>query len=135
MRRTLLKFAVLPALLLVAGMTPARAAEPSAEIANVGVVLYTLTQSPGTLLARWNFGGAYSGPGLAVGGPRSGFAGNYHVRYFLDSGQFSDEYDLEIEKTGDFYDVRWLVGGKLKARGVGVEVGDGHSLAVGWHRV
>ncbi len=135
MRRTWLKFVILPALLLTFGMAPAHAAEPRAEIANVGVVLYTLTQTPGTLLARWNYGRAHSGPGLATGGPRAGFAGNFHVRYFLENGQFSDEYDLEIEKTGDFYDVRWLVGGKLMARGVGVEVGDGRSLAVGWHRV
>ncbi len=135
MRKTWLKSLILTALMLVSGMTPAQAADPKVEIANVGVVLYTLTQTPGTLLARWNFGRAYSGPGLATGGPRSGFAGHYHVRYFLENGQFSDEYDLEIEKTGDFYDVRWLVGGKLMARGVGVEVEDGRSLAVGWHRV
>ncbi len=121
--------------LLVCGVRPAQAAAPAPQVENVGVVVYTLTQSPGTLLARWNFGHAYGGPGLATGGPRSGFVGNFHVRYFLDSGEFSDEYDLQIERTGDFYEVRWLVGGKLMARGVGFELGDGKSLAVGWHRV
>lgn len=125
----------LSVLLLVSTAKPVQAATPADQIENVGVVVYTLTQSPGTLLARWNFGHTYGGPGLATGGPRSGFGGNYHVRYFLDSGEFSDEYDLQIEKTGDFYVVRWLVGGKLMARGVGFETDGGKSLAVGWHRV
>jgi hypothetical protein len=40
----------------------------------------------------------YSGPGTATGGPSEGFAGNYHVRYFSDSGEFSDEYDLVIKR-------------------------------------
>jgi hypothetical protein len=70
---------------------------------------------------------------LATGGPREGFVGHYHVRYFLDSGKFSDEYDLVIEKTGDFYSVSWLADGKVSAIGVGMEVSDG--LAVGWRRV
>jgi len=51
----------------------------------------------------------------------------------LESGEFSDEYDLEIESTGELYDVRWLVGSEIRAVGVGMEVGDG--LAVGWRRV
>ena len=135
MRMAGLKFAIVSALLLASPMNPAHSAEPKAEAGPVGVVLYTLTQTPGTLVARWNIGNLASGPGLATGGPRAGFTGNFHVRYFLENGQFSDEYDLEIEKAGDYYEVRWLVGGKIMARGVGVEVGDGRTLAVGWHRV
>jgi len=53
--------------------------------------------------------------------------------YHLESGEFSDEYDLEIERTGERYDVRWLVDGEISAVGVGMEVGD--RLAVGWRRV
>jgi len=53
--------------------------------------------------------------------------------YYLESGVFSDEYDLEIERTGERYDVRWLVDGEISAVGVGMEVGD--RLAVGWRRV
>ena len=45
----------------------------------------------------------YSGPGIATGGPKVGFVGNYHVRYYYDSGEFSDEYDLVIEKAEDAY--------------------------------
>jgi hypothetical protein len=100
---------------------------------NIGVVLYTKGDAPGTLYARWNYANAYSGPGIATGGPKEGFAGHYHVRYFYDSGEFSDEYDLVIETTGDFYDVSWITNGKVSARGVGMEVENG--LAVGWRRV
>ena len=79
------------------------------------------------------FTSAYRGPGLATGGPREGFAGRYHVRYFLEDGAFSDEYDLLIEKNGDVYDVSWFVENELRAVGVGMEMKDG--LAVGWRKV
>ena len=101
---------------------------------NIGFVLYTKGSSPGTLYARWNYANIWSGPGIATGGPKeNGYAGNYHVRYFYETGEFSDEYDLVIEKTGDFYEVSWLVKGKVAAKGVGMEVEKG--LAVGWRRV
>ncbi len=100
---------------------------------NIGFVLYTKGDAPGTLNARWNYANAFSGPGLATGGPKEGFAGQYHVRYFYESGEFSDEYDLIIEKAGDFYNVSWITNGQLSAVGVGMDVGDG--LAVGWRRV
>ena len=105
---------------------------------NIGFVLYTKSHAPGTLNARWSYANAYSGPGVATGGPTAGgFAGRYHVRYFLENGQFSDEYDLDIERhtPGDFYDVTWITKGKVSARGVGMEVAHGNSLAVGWRRV
>lgn len=105
---------------------------------NIGFVLYTLGKTPGTLDARWNYANAYSGPGVATGGPVSGgFAGQYHVRYFFETGEFSDEYDLSIEKHagGDFYDVTWITNGAVSAKGVGMEVPNGGGLAVGWRRV
>jgi len=104
------------------------------ELLNIGFVLYTKSHTPGTLFARWNYGNAYSGPGLATGGPKEdGYAGNYHVRYFMENGEFSDEYDLVIKKTGNFYEVSWLIDGKVAAKGVGMEVENG--LAVGWRRI
>ena len=104
------------------------------EPLNIGFVLYTKSNTPGTLFARWNYANVYSGPGIATGGPKeSGYTGNYHVRYFYENGDFSDEYDLVIEKTGDFYDVSWLINGKVAAKGVGMEVENG--LAVGWRRI
>lgn len=104
-----------------------------AAAANIGFVLYTKSPAPGTLNARWIYGDAYRGPGIATGGPREGYVGRYHVRYFLESGEFSDEYDLVIEKTGDVYHVSWITGGKVAAMGVGMDTGNG--LAVGWRRV
>jgi hypothetical protein len=110
------------------------AAAPEAPVAsNIGFVLYTKSLAPGTLNARWMYSTQYSGPGIATGGPKAGFAGKYHVRYFYDSGEFSDEYDLVIEKTGDVYTVSWISNGKVQAIGVGMEVENG--LAVGWRRV
>ena len=100
---------------------------------NIGFVLYSKSSVPGTLNARWNYANVYSGKGVATGGPKIGFAGHYHVRYFLENGEFSDEYDLVIEKTGNFYDVSWITNGKVSARGVGMMVKNG--LAVGWRRV
>jgi hypothetical protein len=105
---------------------------------NIGFVLYTKGKVPGTLDARWNYANAYSGHGVATGGPASdGYAGRYHVRYFLETGEFSDEYDLNIQKHagGDFYDVAWIANGKVSAKGVGMELSNGGGLAVGWRRV
>jgi hypothetical protein len=130
--RTLIIKASLVGVLLTSSL--AFAATPEApQDPNVGFVLYTRSAAPGTLNARWLYSTKYSGPGIATGGPREGFAGHYHVRYFLDSGEFSDEYDLVIEKTGDSYRVSWISNGKLAAIGVGMEVDNG--LAVGWRRV
>ena len=108
-------------------------ASKTPEVPNIGFVIYTKSYAPGTLNARWIYGGKYSGPGIATGGPNEGFAGRYHVRYFYDSGEFSDEYDLVIEKAGDMYSVSWIVANKVGAIGVGMEVDGG--LAVGWRRV
>ena len=123
-------FVTMAAVLLMPFAARAEEASP----ANIGFVTYSKTANPGTLIARWTFDNRYFGPGLATGGPADGFAGNYHVRYFLENGQFSDEYDLQVAKDGGFYDVTWRVSGVVKARGVGMLVDNGTTLAVGWHR-
>ena len=122
-----LTFLLLPP--MAAPATPAQAQ----NVSNIGFVLYTQSYAPGTLNARWMYGNKYSGPGIATGGPKEGFAGKYHVRYFYDSGEFSDEYDLVIEKTKDVYKASWITKGKVAAVGVGMEVENG--LAIGWRRV
>jgi len=130
--------------LLFSGSALAQPTPTSAQMAktdhpfNIGFVLYTKGKAPGTLDARWNYANAYSGRGVATGGPASsGFAGRYHVRYFLETGEFSDEYDLDIERHagGRFYDVTWITNGTVSARGVGMEVPNNGGLAVGWRRV
>lgn len=133
MRRSKFIGTSLIALLLILGLAPSTFAEESPDVTNIGFVLYTKSYAPGTLNARWMFTDKYRGPGIATGGPEEGYAGQYHVRYFYDSGEFSDEYDLVIEKTEDTYKVLWLVDGEVLAIGVGMEVENG--LAVGWRRV
>jgi hypothetical protein len=120
-------------LLLASGGASVAIAPAASDASNIGFVLYTKSYAPGTLNARWIYANKYSGPGIATGGPKAGFAGYYHVRYFHDTGEFSDEYDLVIEKVQDAYKVSWITAGKVSAVGVGMEV-EG-SLAVGWRRV
>src|SRR3569623_622973 len=117
--------------------TPSPAAK-SGQPFNIGFVLYTKGMAPGTLDGRWTYGNTYSGHGVATGGPATGgFAGRYHVRYFLETGEFSDEYDLDIARHagGPFYDVTWITNGTVSAKGVGLEVPNNGGLAVGWRRV
>ena len=130
--------------LLLSGSGLAQASPPGARAAkahqpfNIGFVLYTKGKAPGRLDARWTYDNAYSGRGVATGGPASsGFAGRYHVRYFLETGAFSDEYDLDIERHagGHFYDVTWITNGTVSAKGVGMELPNNGGLAVGWRRV
>jgi hypothetical protein len=126
------------ATLLLVGLAPfagaaTATASETAAASNIGFVLYTKSLAPGTLNARWIYGKDYRGPGIATGGPKDGFVGKYHVRYFLENGEFSDEYDLVIQKSGDVYDVSWITEGTLSATGVGMEVDGG--LAVGWRRI
>lgn len=119
--------------LLCSLSAPVASADELPELTNIGFVLYTKSYAPGTLNARWMLTDKYKGPGIATGGPAEGYAGTYHVRYFYESGEFSDEYDLVIEKDGDVYKAFWLVDGETRAIGVGMEIDNG--LAVGWRRV
>ena len=119
--------------LLCSLSAPVASADELPELTNIGFVLYTKSYAPGTLNARWMLTDKYKGPGIATGGPAEGYAGTYHVRYFYESGEFSDEYDLVIEKDGDVYKAFWMVDGETRAIGVGMEVDNG--LAVGWRRV
>jgi len=130
--RSIFVFVFLPLLISAAAFSPGALASDTTVSSNIGFVLYTKSHAPGTLNARWMYGEQYRGPGIATGGPREGFSGEYHVRYFFEDGKFSDEYDLIIVKSGDIYRATWLVEGKVKAEGVGMEVENG--LAIGWHR-
>jgi len=133
MIKSLFVAASLTGVLLVWGGASVTMASDAQHALNIGFVLYTKGDVPGTLNARWTYQNVYSGKGVATGGPKQGYAGHYHVRYFNEDGSFSDEYDLVIEKTGDFYNASWITDGKVSAGGVGMEVE--HGLAVGWRRV
>ena len=135
MLRSFFITASLTGLLLGSGGAAVAMSSEAQHALNIGFVLYTKGDTPGTLNARWTYANAYSGKGVAIGGPKEGFAGHYHVRYFYENGKFSDEYDLVIEKekTGDLYNASWITNGKVSASGVGMEVENG--LALGWRRV
>jgi hypothetical protein len=100
---------------------------------NIGYGIYSKGVTPGTLNAIWNYANVWSGKGKATGVSKNGFAGNYHIKYYYENGEFSDEYDLVIEKVGKFYNLSWLVDGKVIARGVGTVVDN--RLVAGWRRV
>ncbi len=106
---------------------------PEKDTLNIGFVIYTKSNTPGTLDALWNYANRYSGKGKATGISKEGFAGNYHIKYYYENGKFSDEYDLAIEKTGKFYNLSWLTNGKLSARDVGTVIDN--RLMAGWRRV
>lgn len=133
MIRSLFIAALLTAYMLPLGGTSVALAAETQQALNIGFVLYSKGNVPGTLNARWTYQNIYSGKGLATGGPKEGFAGHYHVRYYDEQGKFSDEYDLVIEKGGAFYNASWLTNGKVSAGGVGMEVKNG--LAIGWRRI
>lgn len=133
MLRSLFVATLLTGFVLASGSASVAMASETRQALNIGFVLYTKGDVPGTLNARWTYQNVYSGKGLATGGPKEGFAGHYHVRYYDEQGKFSDEYDLVIEKAGAFYNASWITDGKVSAGGVGMEVGTG--LAIGWRRV
>ena len=131
MIRTLRMVALLTALMLPLGATSEALAAETQQTLNIGFVLYSKGNVPGTLNARWTYQNIYSGKGLATGGPKDGFAGHYHIRYYDEQGESSDEYDLVIEKAGAFYNASWLTNGRVSAGGIGMEVAN--SLAIGQH--
>jgi hypothetical protein len=100
---------------------------------NIGYAVYTKGKTPGTLNAIWNYANVWNGKGKATGVSKVGFAGNYHIKYYYENGEFSDEYDLVIEKAGKFYNLSWLADGKVSARGVGTVVDN--RLVAGWRRI
>lgn len=91
MHKSVLIAAFYSAVLFAAQSTPVVADSQTSAESNIGFVIYTKSLAPGTLNARWMYSTKYKGPGIATGGPKAGFVGRYHVRYFYDSGKFSDE--------------------------------------------
>ncbi len=103
---------------------------------NIGCVLYTPGDEPGTLNAKWChpfFGDGVFGTGKASGGPAQGYAGRYNIIYYDAEGNELAGFELDIKKAGDYYELAWIDNGEILDRGIGMEVNDG--LAAGWRRV
>ena len=126
----ILAFAILP----YHANSQSNAASATRDTLNIGYGVYTKGATAGTLNAIWNYANVWSGKGKATGVSKGGgFAGTYHIKYYYENGEFSDEYDLVIEKAGKFYNLSWIVDGKVSARGVGTVVDN--RLVAGWRRV
>ena len=133
LRRQLLLFALTFAIFPYHANSQSNIPSVTQDTLNVGYGIYTKGATRGTLNATWNYANVWSGKGTATGVSKDGFAGKYHIKYYYENGEFSDEYDLIIEKSGDGYKASWITNGKLSAVGVGMMVENG--LAVGWRRV
>ena len=97
---------------------------------NIGVVVYTRGEAPGTLTAKWCHLTNGSGTGISTGGPLEGFAGRYRTIYYDEKGNEKFTFELLIEKNGDVYDLSWINNGEIRGRGIGMKVSEG--LAAGY---
>ncbi|MES9973240.1 MAG: hypothetical protein ABW094_03200 [Candidatus Thiodiazotropha sp.] len=103
---------------------------------NVGCVLYTKGEEPGSLNAKWChplFGKGVFGTGKATGGPVEGFVGRYQIQYFDAEGNHIAGFELDIKKDSEYYELAWIDNGTVLDRGIGMEVSEG--LAAGWRRI
>ena len=125
--------AIIIALFPSSANSQSNTASVTRDIFDIGYAVYTKGATKGTLNAIWNYANMYNGKGKATGTSKEGFAGNYHIKYYYENGEFSDEYDLVIEKAGKFYNLSWLTNGKVSARGVGTVIDN--RLMAGWRRV
>ncbi|MBI1780357.1 MAG: hypothetical protein HYR66_03170 [Sphingobacteriales bacterium] len=141
MKKTFQLFCTIHLLLLFMGaavlpyhaISQSNTASVTKDTFNIGYAIYTKDAKPGTLNAIWNYANVWSGKGKASGVSKNGFAGNYHIKYYYENGEFSDEYDLIIEKAGKFYNLSWIADGKVSARGIGTVIDN--RLIAGWCRV
>jgi hypothetical protein len=99
-------------------------------VEDIGVVIYSKGEEPGTLTAKWHHKCSGSGTGKATGGPVGGFPGTYKIIYFDLNGRQLSGFDLKIEQQGDHFDLTWLSNGLVRFRGIGMLALEG--LAAGW---
>ena len=92
---------------------------------NVGFVIYTLGDQPGTLNAIWGHQINGGGTGYAVGGEGPGYVGTYHITYFDWEGRKLVENTLEIISETENYDLTWYKDGAIVTRGIGRETSVG----------
>jgi hypothetical protein len=102
---------------------------------DIGVVYYRIKPGENVISATWYTSRQNKkqlGTGVAKGDTSNGFPGNYVITYFTADGCETGTYDLEIEKTGDIYDLSYRKDGELIFVGVGIETSDG--MAAGWRK-
>jgi hypothetical protein len=92
---------------------------------NVGFVIYTLGDQPGTMNAVWGHQINGGGTVKAVGGEGAGYIGAYHITYYNWEGCKRVENTLEITSETDDCDLTWYKDGAIATRGIGRETPDG----------
>ena len=97
---------------------------------NIGVVVYTRGEAPGTLTSKWRHLTNGSGTGISTGGPLEGFAGRYRTIHYDEKGNEKLSFELLIETNDDVYDLSWINNGEIRGRGIGMKVSEG--LAAGY---
>ncbi len=100
------------------------------KMTNVGVVVYTRSESHGTLDAKWSHSTNGSGTGRLTGGPSTEFAGSYNAIYFDNHGKEKFSLDLDVQSEEDHYDLIWSMKGETVAIGNGTVVSG--NLVVGY---
>jgi hypothetical protein len=90
---------------------------------NVGVVVYTRSESNGTLDAKWSHSTNGSGTGRLTGGSPGEFAGSYDAIYFDDHGKVKFSLDLNVQNKGDHYDLIWNMKGEGEGETVAIGIG------------
>jgi len=86
---------------------------------NVGLVIYTPGDQPGTLDAVWRHQINGSGTGRAIGGEGPRYAGTYEFTYYDGKGRKLVVNTLEITSEGDAFDLTLYKDGAIVTRGIG----------------
>ena len=103
---------------------------------DIGVVHYVIRPEGGAIDAVWcssRFDFERCGSGLAKGDTTNGWPGTYEITYFYPDGSVSAVLELEIEKKGDVYDLRYSKDGEVLLVGIGLETPAG--LAGGYRKL
>lgn len=103
---------------------------------NVGSVIYKKDLETGQLTANWNLQAGdnlVGGTGHATGTPGPDYAGTYAITYYTTETKKMDTYDLVIEKSGDYFSLKWFQKDDLKCVGVGLLQDD--CLIAGWQTI
>ncbi len=100
---------------------------------NIGCVIYTKGEEPGSLNAKWCHSIMGSGIGKATGGPVESIEGKYHIVYYDDNGNEIADRELYIEKKSNYYKMTWYNKGEITASGIGMQVEK--SLVAGWYDI
>ncbi len=97
---------------------------------NIGTLVYTRWNQPGSLMVRWCHSELGAGVGEAYGGPTEGFVGEYRVIYRNKDTDQSEEMRLVIEESCGRYQLTWWQQDKLIRVGEGMILGE--QLIAGW---